>query len=342
MSRLRGVDRNLLALAVVCLVLLPVPQLLDTTSEQQTAVRFLLFALFGVAWNVMGGFAGQFSFGHAAYFGIGAYTTAELLVERDLSPWVGMAVGAALAAAFAVLTSFLAFRYRLRGAYFALATFAFAEMLRLIVARLEPLNAARGLRVPLEPGSSLWRLQFPAGDPAYFYVILALLAAGMVVVILLMRSRAGTYILAVREDETAAEAAGVHPMRYKLLAVAVSAALTAVAGAYYVQFFFFIDPNLAFGPAVSVQILLPAIIGGVGTIWGPAIGGVLLGAIAEISQRLVRDPPGALEFLQGRAGLDLMIYGTVVIVIILALPRGIWPGVRDLVARAVPRQVQRA
>jgi branched-chain amino acid transport system permease protein len=330
--RLKRVDRNLVVLAALTLVLIPVPLFISTTSDQEIAVRLLLFALLGVAWNVMGGFAGQFSFGHAAYFGLGAYTSAYLLVEHGVSPWVGMAAGALVAAAFGVLTGFLSFRYRLRGAYFALATFAFAEMLRLIFTKLEPVEAARGLRVPLDAEGGLAQLQFPAGDPAYFWIILALLAGALLVVILLMRSRAGAYIRALREDEQAAEAAGVNVMRYKLLAVAVSAGLTSVAGAFYVQFFFFINPELAFGAAVSVQILLPAIIGGVGTIWGPAVGGVLLGAVAELSQSLVDSPPGALSFLEGRSGLDLMVYGAVLVVIILLLPRGIYPAIRERVA----------
>jgi branched-chain amino acid transport system permease protein len=337
-SRAKRIDRNVLALLLVVALLFPVPLFLDTTSQQEIAVRFLLFALLGVAWNVMGGFAGLFSFGHAAYFGIGAYTSAYLLVKHDVSPWLGMAAGALLAAAFGVLTGFLSFRYRLRGAYFALATFAFAEMLRLIVTKLEPVNASRGLRVPLEGGGSLSQLQFPAGDPAYFWVILALLAVGILVVILLMRSRSGAYIHAVREDEEAAEAAGVDVMSTKLLAVAVSAALTAVAGVFYVQFFFFVNPELAFGAAVSVQILLPAIIGGVGTIWGPAIGGALLAAIAELSKSLVDSPPSALSFLDGRSGLDLMLYGAVLIVIVSLLPRGLYPAIRDRVGRNQVKQ----
>jgi branched-chain amino acid transport system permease protein len=330
----KKLDRDVVALAVLVVVLIPVPLFLETTTQQEIAVRFLLFALLGVAWNVMGGFAGLFSFGHAAYFGLGAYTSAYLLVKHGVSPWIGMAAGAAVAAAFGVLTGFLSFRYRLRGAYFALATFAFAEMLRLIFSKLELVEASRGLRVPLEIGGSLWKLQFRSGDPGYFWVILALLAGAMLAVIWLMRSRAGTFISAVRDDEEAAAAAGVDVMRTKLLAVAVSAALTAVAGAFYVQFFFFINPELAFGAAVSVQILLPAIIGGIGTIWGPALGGALLAAIAELSSSLVDNPPQALSFLEGRTGLDLMIYGAVLVLVILLLPRGIYPALRER-ARAV-------
>jgi branched-chain amino acid transport system permease protein len=324
----KHVDGNLAALVVVGVALSPIPLFLSGVSQEGIAVRLLLFALFGVAWNVMGGFAGQFSFGHAAFFGIGAYTTAVLSINSGLSPWVGMALGAVLAAAFGLVTGFLSFRYRVKGAYFALATFAFAEMLQLIVSKLEPLNGARGFRVPLLLNPSWGALQFEEGSPNYYYVILALLIAAILAVTLLMKSRAGAYILAVRDDEAAAEAVGINPMRYKLIAVCVSAALTAVAGAFYFEFYFFINPELAFGPAVSVAILLPAIVGGVGTIWGPVVGGVLIGALAEASQALVRQPPEFLSFLQGHTGLDLMIYGAILVLVILFLPRGLYAGIR--------------
>jgi branched-chain amino acid transport system permease protein len=317
------IDRNLVVLAALVVVALPLPALLSG-AQQQVAVRLMLFALLGVAWNVMGGFAGQFSFGHAAYFGLGAYASAYLLVNHGISPWIGMTVGAALAGAFGALTGWLSFRYELRGAYFALATFAFAEMLRLISFNLELVNRAVGFRVPLIDGSSWWLLQFPPGSPNYYYAMLLLLTATIVAVIAVMRSKTGYRIIAVREDEEAARAIGINTMRFKLVAVVVSAALAALGGAFYVQFIFFIDPQLAFGPAVSVQILLPAIIGGVGTIWGPVVGAVVLVPLAEVTAALVREPPPALDFLAGRAGLDLIVYGIVLIVMIVYVPRGIY------------------
>lgn len=323
MNRLRGIDRDVAILVVATLVALPLPLLLSG-AQQQVAVRVLLFALLGVSWNVMGGYAGQFSFGHAAYFGLGAYTSAFLLVELGVSPWIGMLAGAAVAAAFGALTGFLCFRYELKGAYFALATFAFAEMLRLVALNLDLVNRAVGFRVPLVDGPSLALLQFPPGSPAYFYVMLGLLVGTLLVVIAFIRSRTGHYVVAVREDESAAAAVGVDVTRTKVTAVALSAALAAVGGAFYVQFFFFIDPGLAFGSAMSVQILLPAIIGGVGTVWGPVIGAAVLVPLAEVTARLVRQPPGALAFLEGRSGLDLVIYGAVLILIILFVPHGIY------------------
>ena len=320
---LRGADRNLLALAAVVLVAIPVPALLSS-PQMDIAVRILLFALISVGWNVMGGFAGYFSFGHAAFFGIGAYTAAWLLTNAGVSPWVGMVAGAVLAAVFAVVTGYLSFRYKLTGAYFALATLAFAEMLRHVVTHSELLNEARGYQVPRLGEPSWWMLQFPPGSANYFFAILGLFALAMVAVILLMRSRAGYYITAIREDEDAAASVGVDPMRYKLLAVAVSGAITGVGGVFFYQFLFFIDPDLAFGAAISVQAILPAILGGTGTIWGPAVGSVVLVGLGEVTTRLTRDPPQILSFLDGRSGLELMIFGAVLILIIIFLPRGLY------------------
>jgi branched-chain amino acid transport system permease protein len=322
-ATLRRARADLAVLVVVVVALALVPAVVSG-QLLSVAVRMLLFALLGVAWNVMGGFAGQFSFGHAAFFGLGAYTTGVLLVDFGVSPWIGMAAGAVVAALYGALEGWLSFRYRLQGAYFALATFAFAEMLRLFVLRSNALRAAVGYRVPLLAEPSWAMLQFPPDSPNYYFVVLGLLAAALLVVILLIRSTPGLFILAVRENEPAAEAAGVSSTRYKITAVALSAALTAVGGGFYLMFYFFIDPDIAFGARLSVQILLPAIIGGVGTIWGPAIGAVLLIGLGELSTMLVRDPPTYLAFLDGRSGFDLIIFAVLLIVVILFLPRGVY------------------
>lgn len=328
METLKRLDRDLLALAVGVLILVPVPLFLSGFLLD-IAVQTLLFGLLGVAWNLMGGFGGQFSFGHAAFFGIGAYATAVVVTDYGFSPWLGMIIGAVLAAMFGVLVGFLTFRYGLKGVFFALATFAFAEMLRLISKSLEVVNAAKGFNLPIQSGNPWLTLQFAQNSPNYYYVVLALLAFTILVVILLMRSRTGTFILSIRENEDAAAALGVNPMRYKLLAVAVSAALTAVGGAFYVQYFFFVDPGLAFGASVSIQILLPAIVGGIGTIWGPVIGSLIITVLGQGSTALVRSPPPFLEALQGVAGLDVVIYGVLIVLVILFLPKGVFGSLRE-------------
>ncbi|GAB3976516.1 branched-chain amino acid ABC transporter permease [Actinoallomurus acanthiterrae] len=318
-----GVGRRLLALTGASALVGLLPFVLPAPQEA-VAVRVLIFALMGVAWNVMSGYGGMFSFGHAAYFGLGAYADAFLLVRFDVSPWIGIVVGALLAAGFGVLTGFLSFRYRLKGAYFALATFAFAEMLRLTAVKFQPIHGAAGINVPLVKGSSWWMLQFPAGSSNYFWTILILTTIAVAVTIVLRPSRSGQYVIAIREDETAASSLGVPVRRYKLLTIALSAALTAVAGAFYTQYYLFIDPDLAFGSPVSIQAILPSVVGGVGTIWGPIVGALILGPLSDVIATVLRNPPAALSFLQGRSGLDVIVYAALLIAVVVALPTGVY------------------
>ncbi|SCG67987.1 branched-chain amino acid ABC transporter permease [Micromonospora humi] len=321
-------NRHLIAIAVLAVLLVPLPLILPP-AQASVAVRVLIFALMSIGWNMMSGFGGMFSFGHAAYFGIGAYASAWLLVEHRVSPWIGILAGMVVAAAFAALIGFLALRYKLRGAYFALATFAFAEMLRLWATNSDFVNRAVGYHVPLRPEASWWWLQFEPSSPNYFWVALALTVVALVVSVLYLRSRAGQFTKAARDDEDAAAAVGIPVMRYKLLTMALSAAITAVAGAFYVQYFLFIDPDLAFGSSVSIQAILPAVIGGVATVWGPVIGAVVMGPLNDVTATMLRNPPAGLEFLQGRSGLDVIVYGTLLIIIVLVLPKGIYGTIRQ-------------
>lgn len=319
--------RHLVVIAVLAVALVPVPLFLPA-AQQSVAVRVLIFAVMAIGWNVMSGFGGMFSFGHAAYFGLGAYVSVWLLVEREVSPWIGMVAGAIVAALFAALIGFLALRYKLKGAYFALSTFAFAEMLRLLATNSDLVNRAVGYNVPLRD-PSLWWMQFEPGASEYFWIALALTVAALAVSVLFLRSKLGRFTIAVRDDEEAAAALGVPVLRTKLLTIALSAAITSVAGTFYVQYYFFVDPDVAFGPDVSIQAILPAVIGGVATIWGPVIGALVLGPLSDLTATLLRNPPAALEFLQGRAGLDVIVYAILLIVIVLLLPQGVYGALRD-------------
>jgi branched-chain amino acid transport system permease protein len=320
--------RHLVAVAVLAVVLAFVPFVL-APAQQSVAVRVLIFAILALGWNVMSGFGGMFSFGHAAYFGIGAYASAWLLVNHGVSPWIGMLVGMVLAAAFAVLIGFLALRYRLKGAYFALSTFAFAEMLRLLALNSDFVNRAVGYNVPLRSEPSWAFMQFPPGSSNYFWIALGLTVIALVVTILFLRSKVGRFTVAVRDDEDAAAALGIPVMRTKLMTMALSGAIASVAGTFYVQYYFFVDPDAAFGPSVSIQAILPAVIGGVGTIWGPVIGAAILGPLNDVTATLLRNPPPGFEFLQGRAGLDVIVYAVLLILIVLLLPQGVYGALRD-------------
>lgn len=320
--------RHLIAIGVVALLLIPVPLVL-ADSQQAIAMRILIFALMAIGWNIMSGFGGMFSFGHAAYFGLGAYTSAWMLVEKQVSPWIGLLAGVLVASLFAVIIGFLALRYRLKGAYFALATFAFAEMFRLVATNSDFVRRAEGYHVPLRPDESWWWMQFAPSSPNYFWIALGFVVIALVISVFFLRSRTGKFATAVRDDEDAAASLGIPVIKYKLATMALSAAITAVAGAFYVQYYLFIDPDLAFGSSVSIQAILPAVIGGVGTIWGPVIGAAVLGPLTDLTATLLRNPPEFLSFLAGRGGLDVIIYGILLIVIILVLPQGIYSAIRE-------------
>jgi branched-chain amino acid transport system permease protein len=320
--------KHLAAVAILAVVLALVPFVL-APAQLSVAVRVLIFAILSIGWNVMSGFGGMFSFGHAAYFGLGAYVSVWLLVERGISPWIGMLVGMVVAAAFAAFVGFLALRYRLKGAYFALSTFAFAEMLRLLATNSDLVNRAVGYNVPIRPEPSWWYMQFEPGSANYFWIALALTVLALVVTILFLRSKIGRFTIAVRDDEDAAAALGIPVMRTKLITIALSGAISSVAGTFYVQYYFFVDPDVAFGSSVSIQAILPAVIGGVATIWGPVIGAAILGPLNDVTATLLRNPPPALDFLQGRAGLDVIVYAVLLILIVLLLPQGVYGALRD-------------
>jgi branched-chain amino acid transport system permease protein len=324
----KSLRRDGLALLVIAVIAAFVPMILPA-EQQSVAVRVLIFALMALGWNLMSGFGGMFSFGHAAYFGIGAYADTYLLVNHNISPWISMVVGAVLAGAVAALIGFLAFRYKVRGAYFALATFAFAEMLRLLAANTEVVNGAVGYRVPLLPEQSWSMLQFDAGAPEYYWIGLALVVLAVLVTLFYLRSRSGRFTVAIRDDEEAAESLGIAVMRYKLTTMALSGGITAVAGAFYAQYYLFVDPDIAFGQQQSIQAILPAVVGGVGTVWGPLLGAAILGPLSDLTATLLRTPPEFLSFLQGRNGLDVMLYAILLIVIVLVLPKGLYGTLRD-------------
>lgn len=288
------------------------------------AVMILFFAYLGTAWNILGGYAGQFSFGHAAFFGLGAYTSSLLYIHYGVSPWLGMALGGLAGALLGLVSGVLSFRYGLRGPYFALVMLAFAEMLRLLFETWMSRSYPLGLPIPLR-GTSLADFQFK-NKGHYFYIVLVMLIGATWLCHRLARSKIGAYWMAIRDNEDAAEALGIDAFAYKLLAMAISAFLTATGGTFYAQYFLALEVNEMFGVQVSVEILLSAIIGGAGTVLGPLVGAAALQLLAEVTR----------VYIRAFSGFDLMVYGCVLILVIIFLPQGLVEGLRRP-ARALGR-----
>jgi branched-chain amino acid transport system permease protein len=321
-------SRSYLALIVLAVVLAVLP-LVVTDRLESIVVRTLIFAIMAVGWNLMSGFGGMFSFGHAAFFGIGAYADAYLLVEHGISPWLAMLVGALVAAVAGVLIAYLCLRYKLAGAYFALATFAFAQMFLLVVQNLRFLRRTEGFNIPILPADSWSMLQFAQGSDIYVWIPSAILVLALAGTIAFVHSRVGQYSQAIRDDDVAAASLGINVLRYRLVSVALSCALTSVAGSFYVQYYFFVGPDQAFGSSVSIEAIIPAVIGGIGTVWGPVIGALVVGPLSELIASVLRNPPGFLSFIGGVSGLDVAVYAVLLIVIVLFLPRGIYGSIQD-------------
>jgi branched-chain amino acid transport system permease protein len=270
----------------------------------------LMIALVGQGWNVLGGYGGQYSFGHAAFFGTGAYVTGILQVHYGVNAWPGFALGVAAGALVGGVIGFLSFRSGLRGSYFALVTLAFAEVLR-IVASVAPITGAGvGTLIKLDLRPQVMQFESRAG---YYWLILALVAMSLLVVRAIEGSRFGARLVAVRENEDAARALGVDALAVKVGAMTISAAITAAGGCFYAQYFLFIDSGIAYGPWISIEALLAPIIGGVGTLFGPLLGALVVKLLGEGAKLLTGDAPG----------LDLVIYGVVLVLVIWLAPRGV-------------------
>jgi len=317
--------RTVFAAGVVT-VLLALPYWVSSVWQNLLITTFY-YAYLAQAWNILGGYAGQLSLGHAAFFSIGAYTSAVLAIHWGISPWLGMFVGAVLAMLLSLGIGYVGFRFGLRGFYFVLLTVAAAEICRLIALHLPILGGYTGLFINFAPNPLQFQFQ---GKIPYYFVSLGFLTAASLVVWLIQRSKLGVYLLAIRDDEDASEALGVDTFRYKMVAYAVSAALTAFGGTFYAYYQFYLQPNTVLNMNHSVDIMIRAIVGGSGTILGPILGSFLLELLGEFSRTF---------FAGGVAGLNVVMYGVLLIVVVLFLPRGVYPAVVALVRRATGKRV---
>lgn len=312
----------LVFLVPITAVLVLVPPFLDTYVQHMLILVFL-YAYLAAAWNILGGYAGQLSLGHALFVGAGAYTSTLLFIWFRLSPWLGMFAGAAVSTLMGLFIGYLSFRYRVKGPFFALATLAFTQIFVFVALNTKQVGGASGLTVPLVD-NSLAHYQF-TGKIGYYYIILALLALGLGITYWLRRTRTGYYFVAIRENEAAAQALGINLMRYKLIATAISASLSALGGTFYAQYVLFIDPHSTLGLAISLQVIIYSVVGGMGTVFGPVLGALVLVPVAEVVRSILGRG--------GVSGIHLMVYGAFLVFAILFLRDGIMGWLRGLFTR---------
>lgn len=305
----------LVALAVVLLLL---PQFVNP-YVLSVATLILYFAYTGQAWNVMMGFAGQLSLGHALYVGVGAYASAALFFHYGVGPWAGLWLSIGLCVVFGAVIGFLAFRFGISGVYFALLTIAFAEFTRIGFDHLDWTGGPGGLFIKVAQRDQIDLANFRGPPAMYYYAALALAAGAFALCAGLLKSRAGYYWQAIRENEEAAQALGINTFRWKMLAVLLSSAMTAVAGVFFAFYYNNLFPEQIFNISRSIEIVLGPIIGGVGTLFGPILGAAVLTVLAD----------GITELLAA-AGIEIpgvkqIFYGLVLLSVVMFLPHGIWP-----------------
>ena len=303
----------LLALALVAAIVLP---LVAPGYLVEVGVLVFFLAFIGQSWNISGGFAGQTSFGHAVFFGTGAYTSTILQITFGWNAWLAWPAAVIAGAIVGWIIAVLSFRAGLRGSYFALITLAFAEAFRILANSVSFTHAGLGMLIKADPRPA----NFQFRDPIWFYYLaLALCIVSLLIAWQLTRDRFGARLVAVRENEDAARALGIDVFAEKVKALTLSGAIAAAGGTFYAQKYLYIDPNIAFGVDKSIEMLLVTMVGGAGTIFGPLLGALALTGINEATRALASIVP-ALKNVQP---LSLIVYGVMLILIVGRLPDGL-------------------
>jgi len=313
--------RAALALALFVALMLVLP-LFAGNYVVSTLVVVLFSAYVGQAWNLMMGYAGQLSLGHALYVGLGAYISGALFAHYGLAPWIGMFAGMAAAGLAGILIATLSFRFGVTGVYFALLTIAFAEFTRIAFNHFAWVGGSSGLYLPVVTLTRDDVVHLRGSPTMFYYVLLALTLASLALSHLLLGRRIGFYWRAIREDHEAAQAAGIDVFRYKVAAVALSATMTAIAGTLMAFYDNNLYPDTAFGIGRSIDIITAPIIGGLGTLFGPILGAFVLTMLSETMTSLSAN--------LGVNGLKQWIYGVTLLVIVMLQPAGLWPWLKAL------------
>jgi len=300
-----------LGLALAGLLLI-YPFLFTSPFAQHLVILILLYALMAQSWNVVAGLAGMICLGHVMFFGIGAYSASVLFVKYEVSPWIGLVVGMVLSALAAIAVGVPTLR--LRGHYFAIATLLIGASVQIIVQRWDWVGAASGLYIPIDRTSPWLSLQFHRSKVPYYYLALGAAALGYLVVWWLRRSRLGFRLQAMRDEPEAAASLGIAIARHKVIAFMISAAMMSVAGTFYAQYVLVLDPERLLSAEISIIVVLMTVLGGSGTLWGPALGAAILIPLSEYTR-----------IWAGGTGrtVDLMIYGVLILAVCMWRPSGI-------------------
>jgi len=302
--------RDVLPIVVIGGLLALIPFGVASNTLLNFLVFTLIIAIAAQGWNVLGGYGGQISFGHSAFFGTGAYATAILQVHAGVNAWLAFGLGILAGALVGLAIGALSFRAGLRGSYFALITLAFAEVFRIVANTIPLTGAATGILIKLDARPVNFQFHSRA---AFFWIGLVIMLVALIATRALERSRFGAFLVALRENEDAAKALGVDTLRVKLGAITLSAAITGAAGCLYAQYFLYLDPTIAYGVWISVEALLAPIVGGLGTAFGPLIGALTLHGLGNLTSLLVGRVPG----------IDLVVYGILLVLVIAFAPTGL-------------------
>lgn len=297
--------------AVLLLAALAFPTVYQLPYPRDVAIKVLLYAMLAQAWNILAGYCGQISLGHAVFFGAGAYTSSILQTTVGWNPWIGLLAGATVAVALSLLIGYPCFR--LRGHYFAIATIAIGEIVQTLAINWDFIGGARGLSLPFRK-DSLLAFQFQTSKYPYYYIILTLFALCMLVSWRIERTRLGYYFRAIRDDPEAAQSVGISIRRYKLIAMAISAAFVAAGGSFYAQYVLYLDPDSVFPLSLSILICCLAVVGGTGTLWGPLVGAALMVPLSEYTR---------IHFGGTGGAVDLLIYGGLLTSVAVFQPAGL-------------------
>jgi len=298
-------------LAVLLLAALAFPWMFQLPYHRDLAIKVLLYGTLAQAWNILAGYCGQISLGHAVFFGTGAYASTVLQTTWGLNPWVGLVVGVVLAVALSQVIGYPCFR--LRGHYFAIATIAIGEIVQTLAINWDFIGGARGLTLPFQK-DSLSAFQFHTSKYPYYYIVLGLLVLCLFVSWRIERTRLGYYLRAIREDPEAAASVGIPVTRYKLIAMAVSAAFVAAGGTFYAQYVLYLDPDSVLPLSLSILACVLGVVGGVGTMWGPVVGAALLIPLSEFTR---------IQFGGTGRAADLVIYGALLTGVAVFQPAGL-------------------